>query len=71
MSQIPFLLTIAVLNDLFELKMGAFCLSESSYITCIINGITILTIVSFFHLDDNSICFSDDLSQRKAKLPGY
>ena len=32
-------------------------------------ALTILTIVSFSHLDDNSICFSDDLSRWKAKLP--
>ena len=32
-------------------------------------AITILTIVSFSHLYDNGICFSDDLSRWKAKLP--
>ena len=33
-----FPLTIAILNDLREFKMGAFCLNELSYMTYIING---------------------------------
>ena len=32
-------------------------------------ALTILTIVSFSHLDDNRVCFSDDLRRWKAKLP--